>query len=285
VPSGRRRRRAPNANGAGSRPTGVRVTVAATVSRVFDYAAIVPDTALLVPGAAGAADVLTEVRDAALAAVADLLAAEPARIVVVAPGTADRMRPGPFVADLGAAGIDSGTLDWSVPPSHPDVTPTVVHGPAACVALLLLGRSGWTGPVTLIEVTPPGEEEFTQAPLRASELAALGQGVTAGVERVGVLVVGSLSARRGPDAPLAENPRAVAVDGGMLTDLADAGPQARSRLAVMAPALAAELAVSAWAPLQVLLGAVGRRAAVEATARHVSAPLGVTYAVAAWTTA
>ena len=260
------------------------VTTAATVSRVLAVAVLVPDTALLVPGAAGAATVLDDVRGAAVGAVHDLVDAGPARVVVVAPGTADRMRPGPFVPSLAAAGIDDADLGWAAPPAHPDVTPTTVHGPAASTALLLLGHAGWTGPVTLVEVATPGDEAYTRAPGRSAELAALGQGVTSGPERVAVLVAGSLSARRGPGAPLAEDERAAAVDGGMLADLADAGPQARERLAVMAPDLAAELAVTAWAPWQLVLGAVGRRTAVQADVHHVDAPFGVTYVVATWRT-
>ncbi len=260
------------------------MTAPDTVWRVLDIAALVPDTALLVPGAAGASEVLTDVRTAAVAAVTELVDAGPARVVVVAPGTADRMRPGPFRPSLAAAGIDDAALAWVAPPAHPEVTPTTVHGPAAAVALLLLARAGWTGPVTLVEVAGPGEEALTVAPGRAAELAALGSGVVGGLERVGVVVAGSLSARRGPDAPLPQDPRAAAVDGGMLADLADGGPDARGRLAVMAPDLARDLAVTAWAPWQLVIGAVGRRTAVRAAVHHVSAPLGATYVVATWRT-
>lgn len=247
-------------------------------------ATLVPDTALLVPGAAGAAEVLADVRTAAVDAVRDLVGDgdAPARLVVVAPGTADRMRPGPFVPTLAAAGVEDAALGWAAPTPHPDVTPTVVDGPAAAAALLLLAHAEWAGPVTLVEVAPPGEEGWTRAPGRGAELAALGQGVTAGVERVGVLVAGSLSARRGPDAPLPEDDRSVAVDGAMLADLADAGPDARTRLSVMAADLAAELAVTAWAPWQVALGGVPRRTQVRARVHHVAAPFGVTYVVASW---
>ena len=251
---------------------------------MLDVAVLVPDTALLVPGAAGATTVLDDVRAAAVDATSDLVAAAPARVVVVAPATADRMRPGPFVPSLSAAGIDDGRLAWGAPPVHPDVTPTTVHAPAAATALLLLAHAGWTGPVTLVEVATPGEDAPTRAPGRAAELAALGQGVTAGPERVGVLVAGSLSARRGPDAPLAEDDRAEAVDGALLADLADGGPEASERLALMAPDLAAELAVTAWAPWQLVVGSVGPRRAVRADVRHAAAPFGVTYCVATWRT-
>jgi hypothetical protein len=257
---------------------------------VLDYAILVPDTALLVPGAAGAADVLTDVRAAAVDAVQVMLAASPARVVVVAPGDSDRMMPGPFLPTLGAAGVDDARLGWPATGAtpHPDVTPTRVDNPASAVALLLLGRCGWTGPVTLAEVTPPGADPLTTAAGRSAELAALGYGLAAGPEPAAFLVAGSFSARRGQDAPLEHDRRAAAVDDGMLTDLADASRPARARLAGMAPELAAELVVTAWAPWQLVIGAVAGHAAGQGTVRgavhHVSAPFGATYAVASWTT-
>jgi hypothetical protein len=251
---------------------------------VLVNATFVPDTALLVPGASGAADVLVDVRAAALAAVHALLADTPARLVVVAPGTADRMRPGPFTPTLAAAGVDDGALGWAAPSAPPEVTPSPVTSPASAAVLLLLAHGGWTGPTTLVEVTPPGGEGWTRAAGRAAELAALGHGVTAGPERVGMLVAGSLSARRGPHAPLAQDDRAEPADDAMLADLADAGPDARTRLAAMPPELAGELAVTAWAPWQVAVGAVPRRAAMRAVVHHVAAPFGLTYVVASWHT-
>ncbi len=245
-------------------------------------ATLVPDTALLVPGASGATDVLPDVRAAAVDAARALVADDPARVVVVAPGTADRMRPGPLAPSLAAVGVDDAALGWQGPPVPPETTPSLVDVPGAVTALLLLGHVGWTGPVTFIEVTPPTDEEWTLATGRAAELAALGYGVTSGPDRVGMLVAGSLSARRGPDAPLAEDPRAVPVDGGMLADLRDGGLEARTRLGVMAPDLARDLAVTLWAPWQVALGGFPRRATVDATVHHVAAPFGVHYVVASW---
>ena len=78
-------------------------------------AVVLPGTALLVPGAAGAASVLGPVRDAALAALADLVAGPPGEagasaVVVVAPGAA-RAR-GAARASLAAAGVAGR---WIVP--------------------------------------------------------------------------------------------------------------------------------------------------------------------------
>ncbi|NNH08417.1 hypothetical protein HLB10_15175, partial [Cellulomonas fimi] len=75
-------------------------------------------------------------------------------------------------------------------------------------------------------------------------------------ERVALVVVGSGSARHGPDAPLADDDRAPALDASLAADLADAGPGARARLSALDEQLAADLAVSGWPGWQVLLGAV-----------------------------
>ncbi len=135
----------------------VRVSAATTVGGVLVNATLVPDTALLVPGTAGAAEVLRETRAAAVDAARALLAAAPSRVVVVAPGACDRTRSGPFAPSLAAAGIDDAALGWVAPPRDTVATtpPARVDAPAAATALLLLAHAGWTGPVTLVEVAPP----------------------------------------------------------------------------------------------------------------------------------
>ncbi|MCR1981773.1 hypothetical protein NSA53_05890, partial [Cellulosimicrobium cellulans] len=77
-------------------------------------AVVLPGTVLLVPGAAGAASVLGPVREAALAALADLVADPPggagaSSVVVVAPGAA-RAR-GAARASLAAAGVADRWID------------------------------------------------------------------------------------------------------------------------------------------------------------------------------
>jgi hypothetical protein len=99
-----------------------------------------------------------------------------------------------------------------------------------------------------------------------------------------VLVAGSLSARNGPGAPHPQDDRAGPFDAAMVADLALGDAPARGRLAAIPAELAAELAVTAWAPLQVLLGAAGDVASFGADVRYASAPFGVTYAVATWRT-
>ncbi|MGO2044213.1 MAG: hypothetical protein ACTH2O_16660, partial [Cellulosimicrobium funkei] len=99
-------------------------------------AVVLPGTALLVPGAAGAASVLGPVRDAALAALADLVAGPPGEagasaVVVVAPGAA-RAR-GAARASLAAAGVADRWIDpaWAAA-TRPFDRP--VAGTAASVA-------------------------------------------------------------------------------------------------------------------------------------------------------
>ena len=236
-----------------------------------------PETALLVPGAAGAAEVLAAERSAALAAVGDLVSWGPDRVVVVAagrPGSTPFELEGPVRAALGAAGLDDDALDWSTGPDRQ--SRPVVHDVAVSVALLLLAEAGWGGAVTVL-VVPPQD---------SAALRAVGRGRTGGADRIALLLVGSLSARRGPDGPLAQDERAAPFDDRVLADLADLGPDAVERLTAVPGSLAAELAVSAWAPWQVLIGAIAAQApgepAMRGDVRLVSAPFGATYAVVVW---
>jgi hypothetical protein len=107
-----------------------------------------------------------------------------------------------------------------------------------------------------------------------------GDALVAGARRVGLLLVGGLSARHGPDGPLATDERAAAVDAAVLADLVDLGPAARARLADVPAHLARVLAISAWGPWQVLVGAASGDATV--VTQHASAPLGAAYATVSW---
>jgi hypothetical protein len=247
---------------------------------MFLAAALVPDTALLVPGVGGVADAGAEFREPALAAVGEA-AASGGRIVVVAPGRADRRRGAMVQASLGAAGVPDEALGWRTPaqvrdwpaPSAPDRSGPAA-GVSASVALFLLAQHH-AAAAEVVEVAAHDE-----AAGRATALHALGARLVADGP-TSLVVVGSPSGRHGPDAPLPDDPRAPAYDDALLADLADAGPDARERLARLDPAPAAALAVTGWAPWQVLLGAVGDTP-VEARllARHVLA--GATHAVLTW---
>ncbi|MFS0702554.1 hypothetical protein AB6N24_21465 [Cellulomonas sp. 179-A 4D5 NHS] len=244
-----------------------------------------------------------------------------------------RVTPGPVRASLAAAGIPDGALRWrdavrtpesggpvdagapdtdgaaagardsdgaaagarnSEPldasaPDHAAPAPPAV-GVSASVAVLLLREAGWTGPVDVVETAPAARGDGASA----SRLAGTGRALAPdGSLRTGLVVVGSLSARHGPDAPRADDERAPAYDAAVLADLADAGPAALGRLAALDPSLAGELDVTGWAPWQVLLGAlppVGTDDApaerlVTATVHAAGAPLGAQHVVAAWVVA
>ncbi|MGW6132069.1 hypothetical protein ACWFNE_18770 [Cellulomonas sp. NPDC055163] len=261
-------------------------------------AALVPDTVLLVPGASGRTDVHADLRTHAIAAVRSVLERDLRRVVVVAPGHGlgpddpVGVTPGPVRASLAAAGIPDGALRW-VDAAHAGAgageraaaVPRVV-GVSASVGVLLVREAGWTGAVDVVETAPPAGAD----PSAAARLAEAGRHlVPGGAPRTGLVVVGSLSARHGPDAPRADDERAPAYDAAVLADLADAGPAALARLAALDPALASELDVTGWAPWQVLLGALcpdgtpdTRERSVTATVHAAGAPLGAQHVVAAW---
>jgi hypothetical protein len=253
---------------------------------VLAIAALVPETVLLVPGAAGRAVVLEDVRAAALDAVGALVAAAPDRLVVVASGPVDRVVEAPVRPSLAAAGIADGVLGWAVPPEAGGPR-GAVPAVGASVALLALAHAGWVGPLTVLEVAPcdelaTGADAAPAERARAAALRARGAELAAQPGRLALLVAGSLSARRGTGAPLAPDERAGPLDDAVLEDLATADPPALDRLGRISGSLAAELAVTAWAPLQVLLGAAEAAGPLDASVEHASAPFGVTYAVTVW---
>ncbi|NUU17457.1 hypothetical protein HP550_09360 [Cellulomonas humilata] len=234
-------------------------------------AALVPDSALLVPGAGGSADPVAGLREAALRAVGEVVASGVRSVVVVAPGVVDRVVAGIVRTTLGAAGIPDALLGWPVVEVQVDGVGSDGPSVPGVVALHLLVRAGWTGAVRMVEVTPERG---------ARDLAALGSALVE-PEPTGLVVVGSGSGRHGPDAPLADDPRAPDHDARVLADLADAGPAARARLADDDPALADALAVRGWAPWQVLVGAAGD-VPVRARTLATSADLGAQHAVLLW---
>jgi hypothetical protein len=243
-------------------------------------AVLIPDTALLVPGAGGAADAGGALRQAALEATREV-ARHGGRIVVVAPGRSDRTLGTWARASLGAAGVPDELVGWP-PPSQvldrpaPHGTGPVAGVPAS-VALFLLAQHR-VAAADVLEVAAT-----VTRPERGAELRAVGRRL-ADERPTTLVVVGSPSGRHGPDAPLADDPRAPEYDDALVADLADAGPAARARLASLDPALAGELAVTGWAPWQVLLGAVGDR---EAAGRlwRLEVLAGAAHAVLTWVTA
>ncbi|MDM7832058.1 class III extradiol ring-cleavage dioxygenase family protein [Cellulomonas edaphi] len=231
-------------------------------------AALVPDTALLVPGSGGTVDVAATLRSAALDAV-QASVADARSLVVVAPGPRTRELTGRVVATLGAAGIPDGQLAW--PPVAFGTGEDARASVAASVGLHLAARCGWHGATRVVEVAP------------GAGLGELGASLVADGP-TGLLVVGSGSGRHGPDGPLADDERAPAYDEALLADLADAGPAARARLTQRPADEAAALAVTGWAPWQVLVGAAGERA-VTARLAVQQVVAGAQHAVLSWVVA
>jgi len=250
---------------------------------VLVAAALVPDTALLVPGAAGATDVLADLRDAAARAVGRLPGAP---VVVVAPGPADREVSGQVTGSLSGVGVPDEALRWPVPsvllgtggssrPGAADVSGRAggrVPASGTAVALHLLARAG-REPARVLEVVRESGE-----PGRGERLRALGASLVADGP-VALVVVGSLSARHGPDAPLADDPAAAPLDAELLTALAGERPAAA--LDRLGEARAGSLAVSGWAPWQVLAGALGS-ADPRAEVLAAQEPFGAAHAVLSW---
>ncbi|MBO1753300.1 hypothetical protein J4G33_15940 [Actinotalea sp. BY-33] len=233
-------------------------------------AALVPESALLVPGGAGRATVLEVERQACLEAIGALTAARPAQVVVVSP----RRHGG----GLAAAGIDPSIAAEGL--GAPGAAPVALGSGGdvgTAVASWGLARVGWRGPV---ELAPPLEGD-------AAALAGLGRRLAGRPDpdpaaRTALLLVGSLSARRGPRAPLPEDPRAPGTDVRLAADLVTLDGPARARLAAVPAEEATALAVSAWAPWQVLLGAVGD-APWRGRLHLDAAPWGAGYLVVDWT--
>ena len=251
-------------------------------------AALVPETALLVPGAAGAATVLELERDASLDAVRRLLAARPERVVVVTGAGQDRGGGG---RGRGPAGSSAGSAPPQAAAAPRGCAPTLAaagipddlvglagdrrpDGPESdvgtAVALHLLGQAGWDGPVTVVRADGAA----------AAPLWGVGADLAAGDGRVALLLSGSLSARRGPHGPLPDDERAPGFDDAVVAALVDLAAPSAARLRAVPWGLAAELAVSAWGPWQVLLGAAPER--LHGTLHAAGAPFGATYAAISW---
>ncbi len=226
-----------------------------------------PDTALLVPGAAGRADPAAGLRDAAVAALADLAGGDDGdpgvgRVVVIAPARRGRFLPHPVAPGLGGAGLDL-----------PDLAPPALDGAPradvpASVALVLLRAAGVAAPVDVVEIDRAADHVVAAHDSSAAPSA--------------VVVVGSLSARHGPDAPLADDPRAPAVDDALLAALAE-GPAALARaLDDLGADGARDLAVSGRAPWRTALALLPAGALAEAATVHPEVVAGAQHVVAAW---
>jgi len=248
-------------------------------------AALVPDTALVVPGASGRDDVAAHLRAAAVGAVRRALQ-DADRVVVVAPrAPRPRSVPGgarsgdgtppeaPAVALVGdvrisltAEGVPDHLRTAAGAVAHaprtlelpgaglPDDRVGAVDGPAA-VGLFLLDEAGWTGPTSVVTVARSAAGDV---------LRGIGAALATTAGRLALVVVGSASGRHGPDGPLADDAAALPFDEALLADLQTADVGARARLAALSGQVGAALAVTGLAPWHVLVGAVAPGASVEA---------------------
>lgn len=268
-------------------------------------AALVPDTALLVPGASGRSDPAAELREAATAAVGR--AVEHAdRVVVVAPGRAARRTPGatpagstgpggsahavagttnlPAVAVVGqvratlaAAGIPDQVLA-QVPPAD------LVVPEEAAARLGLTDRASVPTAVALRLLAATGREAAHAVETCGSDgvaLRALGSSLVGGRTRTALVVVGSASGRHGPDAPLADDPEALAYDDALVHALRSGDSAAREQIAALDPLRAEALAVTGWGPWQVLVGATAAEVRADVEGRVL---LGAQHVVGTWLT-
>ncbi|MFI7220486.1 hypothetical protein [Micromonospora maritima] len=231
-------------------------------------AAVCPHPPLIVPELAGAAaPELDELRAAADAAVARLLAAEPEVLLLVGGGPASRTFNAADSGSLRGYGLARPVRLWKTACSGAEVLPL-----SLTIGAWLLNRSGTDLPRLARSVA------VDAAPAEAVALGATL--LTDDDPRCALLVLGDGSACHGVKAPGYDDPRAPAYDEGVASALARADADA---LLGLDPGLSAELRVAGRAPWQVLAGAA--RAAGGDWRGDVSyrdAPYGVAYVVANW---
>ncbi|GGR69735.1 hypothetical protein GCM10010169_11540 [Micromonospora fulviviridis] len=231
-------------------------------------AAVCPHPPLIVPELAGAAaPELDDLRAAADAAVARLLAADPEVILLLGAGPETERFGSADHGSLRPFGLDRQVRLWKVNCAGSDRLPL-----SLTIGAWLVNRSG---------TELPRLARAVAADASPAECAALGAELVAGAdERTALLVLGDGSACRGVKAPGYDDPRAPAYDEGVAAALAGADVEA---LLGLDPVLSAELKAAGRAPWQVLAGAV--RAAGGDWRGDVSyhqAPYGVAYFVANW---
>lgn len=232
-------------------------------------AALCPWPPLLVRELTGADPVLPELRDACAAAIAALLAGGPGLVAVAAPGPATTTWPADGRLDVAAFG------GLAAHPASPPPGAGVGQGrpalpPAAGIGAYLLDQAAYRGPRviwTVSEDEPPAGCRKLGAELAASDT------------RTALLVLGDGSARRGPKAPGAFDPRAAAFDAEVEHAVRAADLDA---LLAVDPALARDLMATGRPAWQVLAGALAG-APVSTEIRYADDPFGVFYLVASFT--
>ncbi|MDT3397065.1 class III extradiol dioxygenase subunit B-like domain-containing protein [Streptomyces sp. B1866] len=239
-------------------------------------AAVCPCPPLLVPEVAGgAAHELDALRARCARAVGALAAARPDRLVVVGP--AEESGRGPFpqgaTGSLRGFGVDVRVTLGAPAADGPagSAVPDRPLPPSLAVGAWLLERAAWAAaPVSGLGV---GE------PVAAGPCLTAGRDLTAGDERVALLVMGDGSACRSLAAPGYLDERAAAFDAAAARALGAADTAA---LAALDEELAREVKAAGRAPWHVLAGA-GEGARLTGELLYDEAPYGVGYIVALWT--
>jgi hypothetical protein len=234
-----------------------------------------PVAPVLVPeigGPDGGDPELVRLRAAVGAAVARVVASEPAVITAVAPTATAVEADGSAVWSWHGFGVGA-RLD----PAATQVLPWPLG-----LAARLLDDAGWQGSRRYLGVTGrqaagPGGGGGGDGVDRAHRRAAV-----ADPEPAGLLVLGDGSACRNPAAPGGHDPRAAAWDAQLASLLAAGDP---AGLAELDPALGAELMSAAavtFPAAGALLAAVGTPQARRAQVSYDAAPYGVGYLVSTW---
>ena len=241
--------------------------------------------------ATGAAHELDDLRAACLAAIDQLTAAHPDRLVIIGSGPYTGIRyaadtPGTF-APYGAPAVRVGSTrptaqadsaEWraragsveSDVPAEWDVPAEQALPLSVLVGTWLVAQSKAAN-LPRTAVTVAADETPTAC-------VELGQELAAGNDRVALLVMGDGSARRSEHSPVHLHPRAELFDSTVAAalDLADC-----VTLAALDPDLATDLHAAGRAPWQVLAGAAASADLQGALTYH-AAPYGVGYFVASW---
>ena len=234
--------------------------------------AVCPHPPLLVPELAVGQDAQTEALRSACLRAAELLVAAPHdEVVVVGAGPiAGSPQPG-SIGSLAPYGVDMSVCLAGIIPPRPQPGASALPL-SVTIGVWALRQAGYPRDLRARVVTDSDKPD---------ECRDLGARMASFPVRTALLVMGDGSARRTEASPGYVDPRSEVFDDAVADALGSADTAA---LAVLDPALAAELLAMGRAPWQVLAGAAAG-SAWRAELLYADAPFGVGYFVAHWTPA